>query len=157
MMSKRLRSLGATSHESAGGIRAVASLLNRLERSVSSSILEKVESESSELAVSIRELMFVFEDLVKVQDTAFREIVQRADRKVLTLALKGASEGIRERFFKNMSQRAGEVLKEELDVLGAVRLKDVEQAQQEIVGIARKLEEEGLLSTGAGGGDEYVV
>jgi len=101
--------------------------------------------------------MFVFEDLVHVDDNGMREIVQRADKKSLTVALKGASEEIRERFFKNMSKRAAEMLREEMEVLGAVRLRDVEKAQQDIVSIARKLEEEGVIVTGAAAGEAYVV
>jgi flagellar motor switch protein FliG len=101
--------------------------------------------------------MFVFEDLANVDDTGLREIVQRADKKSLTMALKGASEEIRQRFFSNMSKRASEMLKEEMDVMGAVRLRDVEKAQQDIVAIARKLEEEGLIATGAAAGEAYVV
>jgi len=86
-----------------------------------------------------------------------REIVQRADKKALTIALKGASEEIRSRFFDNMSKRAAEMLREEMEVLGAVRLRDVEKAQQDVVAIARKLEEEGVISTGAAAGEAYVV
>lgn len=157
VIEQRLRSVGGTSHEAYGGVRAVAELLNRLDRSISQSVLEAVEDQSPDLAVSIRNLMFVFDDLVNVEDAAFREIVQRADRKTLTVALKGASEAIRNRFFNNMSKRAGGVLREEMDVLGAVRLREVEAAQQEVVAIARKLEEEGLLTTGAAAGEAYVV
>ncbi len=157
VIDQRLKSLGATSHEAYGGVRAVAELLNRLERTTSQSVLDDVESDSADLAVSIRNLMFVFDDLINVEDTALRELVQRADRKTLTIALKGASEAIRERFFLNMSKRASGVLQEEMDVLGAVRLREVEAAQQEVVGIARKLEEEGLLTTGAAAGEAYVV
>lgn len=157
VIEQRLRSVSGTSHEAYGGVRAVAELLNRLDRSISQSVLEAVEDQTPDLAVSIRNLMFVFDDLVNVEDSAFREIVQRADRKTLTVALKGASEAIRNRFFNNMSKRAGGVLREEMEVLGAVRLREVEAAQQEVVAIARKLEEEGLLSTGAAAGEAYVV
>jgi flagellar motor switch protein FliG len=101
--------------------------------------------------------MFVFDDLVHVDDNGMREIVQRADKKALTVALKGASEEIRARFFDNMSKRAAEMLKEEMEVLGAVRLRDVEKAQQDVVAIARKLEEEGVIATGAAAGEAYVV
>jgi flagellar motor switch protein FliG len=101
--------------------------------------------------------MFVFDDLAHVDDAGLREIVQRADKKALTMALKGASEEIRQRFFTNMSNRAAEMLREEIEVLGAVRLRDVEKAQQDIVAIARKLEEEGLIVTGAAAGEAYVV
>lgn len=153
----RLKSLGVTTKESFGGVRAVAELLNRIDRSVSQSVLEAIEAESPDLAVSIRNLMFTFDDLQSVEDTAIREIVQRADKKTLTVALKGASEEIRNRFFSNMSKRASEMIREEMEVLGAMRLRDVEKAQQEVVAIARKLEEEGLLTTGAAAGEAYVV
>ncbi|MFN8057719.1 MAG: flagellar motor switch protein FliG [Vicinamibacterales bacterium] len=153
----RLKSLGVTTKESFGGVRAVAELLNRLDRSISQTVLESVEAESPDLAVSIRNLMFVFDDLQHVEESAIREIVQRADKKTLTVALKGASEEIRNRFFGNMSKRAADMIREEMEVLGAMRLRDVEKAQQEIVAIARKLEEEGLLTTGAAAGEAYVV
>lgn len=157
VIEQRLRAVSGTSHEAYGGVRAVAELLNRLERSVGQSVLEAVEEQTPDLAVSIRNLMFVFDDLVNVEDTAFRELVQRSDRKTLTVALKGASEAIRNRFFKNMSTRAVGVLKEEMDLLGAVRLREVETAQQEVVAVARQLEEEGILTTGAAAGEAYVV
>jgi flagellar motor switch protein FliG len=157
VIEQRMKSLGTTSHEAYGGVRAVAELLNRLDRSVSAPGLEAIEGSAPDLAVSIRNLMFVFDDLLHVDDNALREIVQRADRKNLTLALKGATEDLRNRFFQNMSKRAGEMLREEMDMLGAVRLREVEKAQQEIVAIARKLEEEGLLVTGAAAGEAYVV
>jgi flagellar motor switch protein FliG len=153
----RLKALGGPSREQHGGVRAVAELFNRLERTVSTPVLEAIEEQRPELAVSIRNLMFVFDDLLHVDDNGMREIIQRADKKGLTIALKGASDEIRQRFFINMSKRATEMLREEMEVLGAVRLRDVEKAQQEIVAIARKLEEEGLISTGAAAGEAYVV
>jgi flagellar motor switch protein FliG len=153
----RLKALGGPSREQHGGVRAVAELFNRLERTVSTPVLEAIEEQRPELAVSIRNLMFVFDDLLHVDDNGMREIIQRADKKGLTIALKGASDEIRQRFFINMSKRAGEMLREEMEVLGAVRLRDVEKAQQEVVAIARKLEEEGLISTGAAAGEAYVV
>ncbi len=153
----RLRTLGGRTREQHGGIRAVAELFNRLERTVSGPVLEAIEAQRPELAVQIRNLMFVFDDLLSIDDNGIREIVQRADKKGLTLALKGASEEIRDRFFKNMSKRAAEMLKEDMDVLGAVRLRDVEKAQQDVVAVARKLEEEGVIVTGAAAGEAYVV
>jgi flagellar motor switch protein FliG len=153
----RLKSLGGVTREQHGGVRAVAELFNRLERNVSGPVLEAIEAKRPELAVSIRNLMFVFDDLVHVDDNGMREIVQRADKKALTVALKGASEEIRARFFDNMSKRAAEMLREEMEVLGAVRLRDVEKAQQDVVAIARKLEEEGVITTGAAAGEAYVV
>jgi flagellar motor switch protein FliG len=157
VIEQRLLSLGASTHESYGGVRAVAELLNRIDRSISQPVLEAIESQTPDLAVSIRHLMFVFDDLLHVDDNALREIVQRADKKVLTVALKGTSEDIRNRFFQNMSKRAVDMIREEIELLGAVRLREVEKAQQEVVGIARKLEEEGLLQTGAAAGEPYVT
>ena len=157
LIEQRLNTLGGPSREQHGGVRAVAELFNRMDPNVSKSVLESVETDSPDLAVSIRNLMFVFADLKQLEDTGLREIIQRADKKVLTIALKGASEDIRTRFFGNMSKRAADLLKEEIEVLGAMRLREVEKAQQEIVAIARKLEEEGIIVTGAAAGEAYVV
>lgn len=157
VIEQRLRGLGAHSREQRGGVRAVAELFNCLERGVSRPALAHLESVSPDTATAIRNLMFVFEDLAGVEESGIREIANRADKKTLTVALKGASEAIRGRFFANMSKRAVDLLKEEMEMLGAVRLREVEKAQHEIVGIARKLEEEGLITTGAGAGEPYVT
>lgn len=157
VIEQRLTSLGSSAHESYGGVRAVAELLNRIDRGVSQPVLEAIEAESPELAVAIRNLMFVFDDLLGVDDSALREIIQRADKRALTVALKGTSEDIRNRFFQNMSKRAADMIREEMDLLGAIRLREVEKNQQEIVVIARKLEEEGLLVMGSAAGEPYVV
>ncbi len=157
VIAQRLKSLGGPSREQRGGVRAVAELFNRLDRNISQPALERIEAESPDMAVAIRNLMFVFDDLRNIEEIGIREIVNRADKKILTVALKGASEEIRARFFQNMSKRASELLKEEMEVMGAVRLREVEKAQQEVVAIARKLEEEGVISTGAGAGEPYVV
>ncbi len=157
VIEQRLSTLSGPTREQHGGVRAVAELFNRLERTISAPVLESIETRRPDLAVSIRNLMFVFDDLASVDDTGIREIVQRADKKGLTLALKGASEEIRMRFFNNMSKRAVDMLKEEMEVLGAVRLREVEKAQQDIVAVARKLEEEGLIVTGAASGEAYVI
>jgi flagellar motor switch protein FliG len=157
LIDSRLKTVGGASREQRGGVRAVAELFNRLDRGVSQAALEKIESESPDMAVAIRNLMFVFDDLKTIEDVGIREIVNRADKKTLTVALKGASEEIRQRFFANMSKRAADLQKEEMEIMGAVRLRDVEKAQHEIVAIARKLEEEGVITTGAGAGEPYVV
>jgi flagellar motor switch protein FliG len=157
VIEQRLRALGAHSREQRGGVRAVAELFNCLERNVSRPALAQLENADPETATAIRNLMFVFEDLAGIEETGIREIANRADKKTLTIALKGASEAIRTRFFSNMSKRAVDLLKEEMEMLGAVRLREVERAQHEIVGIARKLEEEGLIATGAGAGEPYVT
>ena len=157
VIEQRLKTLGGQTREQHGGVRAVAELCNRLDRSVSQPILEAIETESPDLAVSIRNLMFVFDDLRTVDSAGLREIIQRADKKALAIALKGASEEIRARFYENMSKRAAEMMKEEMEVMGALRLREVEKSQQEIVAIARKLEEEGIIVTGAAAGEAYVV
>src|SRR6476620_5036552 len=157
VIEQRLKSLGGGTHELYGGVRAVAELLNRLDRGISSPVLEAIEGDAPDLAVSIRNLMFVFEDLAAVDDAAIREIIQRADKKVLIFSLTGTTEKIRNRFFENMSKRAGDLIREEMEVLGPIRLREVERAQQDIVAIARKLEEEGLLQTGAAAGEAYVT
>ncbi len=154
---QRLRGLGGSSQEHRGGVRAVAELFNCLNQAVRTPALASLESVAPDKAAAIRNLMFVFEDLVNIEASGIREIVNRADKKALTLALKGASEAIRELFFSNMSKRAVDLMKEEMEMMGSVRLRDVEKAQQEIVGIARKLEEEGLLAIGAGTGEAYVA
>jgi flagellar motor switch protein FliG len=157
VIDQRLKTVGGPKREQHGGVRAVAELFNRLDRSASQAALERIEAAAPDMAVAIRNLMFVFDDLRSVEDNGIREIVNRSDKKTLTVALKGASEEIRVRFFGNMSKRAGDLLREEMELMGAVRLRDVEKAQQEIVGIARKLEEEGVISTGAGAGEPYVM
>jgi flagellar motor switch protein FliG len=157
VIDQRLKSLGGPQRESYGGVRAVAELFNRLDRAISQPVLETIENDTPDLAVSIRNLMFVFDDLATVEDQGLREIIQRIDKKVLTIALKGATDEIKTRFFNNMSKRAADMLKEEMEVLGAIRLREVEKAQQEVVAIARKLEEEGVIVTGAAAGEPYVV
>jgi flagellar motor switch protein FliG len=157
VIEQRLKTVSGATHESYGGVRAVAELLNRLDRGVSQPVLQAIEGDAPNLAVSIRNLMFVFEDLAGVDEQAIREIIQRADKKVLTVALKGTTDEIRNKFFNNMSKRAADLIREEMEVLGAIRLRDVEKAQHEVVAIARKMEEEGLLVTGAAAGESYVV
>ena len=100
---------------------------------------------------------FVFDDFVSLDDTAMREIVPKIDRKDLVIALKGSSEELRRKFLGNMSRRAADMVREEMDVLGAVKLKDVEKGQQNIVAIARKLEDEGAISMVGGSGEAYVA
>ncbi|NLT66390.1 MAG: flagellar motor switch protein FliG [Acidobacteria bacterium] len=156
ILEQKLRSLGDFSRESYGGIRAVAELINRMETKSAAAILEKIETENPALALSIRNLMFVFDDVLLIDDQGMREILQRVDKKALTVALKGTSEDLRNQFFRNMSSRAVEMMKEDMEVLGPVKVKDVENAQQQIVSIIRKLDESGVISLKGGGGDEYI-
>jgi len=155
-LSQKLQALGDVSRESYGGIRAVAELVNRLDANVSVAILEKIENDNPNLALSIRNLMFTFDDILLIDDAGMREIIQRVDKKTLTVALKGVSEEMKKQFFRYMSTRAVEMLKEDMDVLGPVKIKEVEAAQQEIVATVRKLDQEGVISIKGGGSDEYV-
>ena len=157
ILEQKLEALGTFATEAYGGIRAVAELFNRMDRSTGRVVLEKIENENPQLAASIRDLMFVFDDLLLIDDLGIAEILKRADKKVLTIALKGTSDELRNCFFRNMSSRAVEMMKEEMDFMGPVKLKEVEKAQHEVVEIVRQLEEEGIISIGGGGGEDYVT
>jgi flagellar motor switch protein FliG len=158
VIDQRMRALAGPRREQRGGVRAVAEAFNKLDRQVSKAALEKLEAASPDLAVAVRNSMFVFDDLVNIDEAGIREIVNRVDKKALTVALKGSNETIRTLFFQNMSKRAGDLMKEEMESLGAVKVKDVEKAQQEVVAIARALEEEGAISSSGGGaGEAYVA
>ena len=157
ILEQKLRSLGDFSRESYGGVRAVAELINRLDTKAAALILEKIENENPALALSIRNLMFVFDDIMLIDEAGMREIIQRVDKKTLTVALKGCGEEVKTQFFRNMSSRGVEMLREDMDVLGPVKIKAVEAAQQHIVTIIRKLDEDGVISLKGGGGDEYVT
>src|SRR5512143_3561591 len=156
ILEQKLRSLGDFSRESYGGIRAVAELINRLDTKAAASILEKIENENPALALSIRNLMFVFDDVMLIDDQGMREILQRVDKKALTIALNGTSEELRTQFFRNMSNRAVEMMREDMDVLGPVKVRDVETAQLQIVSVIRKLDESGVISLKGSTGDEYI-
>jgi flagellar motor switch protein FliG len=157
ILTQKLSAMGTSRRETVGGARAVAEMVNKMDRMAGRSILEKIETESPELAVSIRNLMLVFEDIMLIDNVGIREILQRVDKKALTLALKGTSEELQAQIFKNMSQRAVEMMKEDMEALGPVRIRDVEKSQHEIVEVIQKLEEEGVISMRGAGGDEYVV
>ncbi len=157
ILEQKLRSLGDFSRESYGGVRAVAELINRMDTKAAAAILERIETDNPALALSIRNLMFVFDDVMLIDDQGMREIIQRLDKKALTIALKGCSDELKTQFFRNMSSRAVEMLREDMEVMGPVKLKDVEAAQQQIVSIVRKLDEDGVINLKGGGGDEYVT
>ncbi|HSR52417.1 MAG TPA: flagellar motor switch protein FliG [Acidobacteriota bacterium] len=139
-----------------GGVRRVAEIFNNMDRDISQSCLEQIEQDNPNLALEIRNNMFVFEDLLVVGDREMRKIIQSIDKQVLVTALKGTSDELKEHFFDNMSSRAVEMLREDMDAMGPIRLKDAEQAQQEIVATVRDLEQQGQFDLGAGGAEEYV-
>ena len=157
VLEQKLQSVGSYKMEEYGGVKAVADLLNRMERRIAKQVLENIEVRSPELAVQVRDLMFVFDDILLIDDRGVAEILKRVDKKSLAIALKGSSEELKEKFYRNMSQRAVEMIKEEMEYMGPIRIKDVEKAQHEIVEIVRELEEEGIVSIGGAGGEEYVV
>jgi flagellar motor switch protein FliG len=157
IIDQKLKALGEFSRESYGGIRAVAELFNRLDSNASREILDRVEEREPVLGEAIRNLMFVFEDLLLIDAAGTREILSRVDKKTLTLALKGTSEQLRQHFFQNMSERGSEMLKEDMEAMGAVRIREVEQAQQAIIAIVRSLEAEGVISLKGQVGEQYVV
>jgi flagellar motor switch protein FliG len=158
VLEEKLKPVGTYAHNQAyGGIRAVAELLNKMGRRRSRAVLEKIDAEKPEVANSIRELMFVFDDITQLDDQATREILQRIDKKTVAQALKGATDQQQNQFYRNMSGRAVEMMKDEMDIMGPVKIKDVHSAQQRIVEIVRRLEEEGIINLGPSSGDEYVV
>jgi flagellar motor switch protein FliG len=153
----RLRLLGESSLESYGGVRAVAEVLNRVDSSTSDNILGQITDEDPNLGQTIRHLMFVFDDLLHVDAAAMRVLIGKIDRKVLVMALKGCAARIKEHFTSVMSTRAAESIVEDMEALGPVRIREVEEAQQTIIAIARQLEAEGQLSLKPSSGDQYVV
>lgn len=155
----RLRELGETSRQSAGGVQAVAEMFNRLDSISSKQLMERVEQADPHLGETIRHLMFVFEDVILVDPNGIKELLSRVDRKVLTLSLKGTSEKLREHFLAAMSQRGAEMLREDMEALGPVKVKDVEAAQQQIIAAIRQLENEGVINlkgSSGGTGEQYV-
>jgi flagellar motor switch protein FliG len=157
VIGQKLKALGEFSRESYGGVRAVSEMFNRLDSATSKQILEVIERQNPNLVETIRHLMFVFEDLLRIDATQIKEILARVDRKNLTLALKGTSDQLKEHFFGTMSARAAEMLKEEIETMGPVRIKDVEVAQQQIIAVVRQLETEGIVTLDGAAGEQYVV
>lgn len=157
VIGQKIKALGQINRESYGGVRAVADMFNRLDSSTSKAILADIESRDAKVFESIRELMFVFEDLILIDGGGIKEITGRVDRKILTVALKGTSEQLRDRIFSTMSQRGAEMLKEDIEVLGPVKIRDVEAAQQQIIAVVRQLDSEGVLSLSGASDDQYVV
>jgi flagellar motor switch protein FliG len=141
-----------------GGAQSVAEILNQMERSVENNILKRLEEEDYEsLAEDIRRYMFTFEDLLGVEDRGIMALLKEVNTQELALALKAASEDLREKFFRNMSSRAAEMLREELEIMGPARLRDVEASQQKIIQIAKRLESEGqLVLAGKGSEDVFI-
>jgi flagellar motor switch protein FliG len=156
VISEKLRSLGELKVESHGGPRSAAEILNRMDAALSDEILGSIRDEQP-LVDAIRHFMFTFEDLLLIDATAMKEVVAKIDRKLLTIALKGTNDQLKNHFLQCMSQRGGEMLREDMEAAGPVRIREVEAAQQQILAVVQQLESEGVISLKGGGESQYVV
>ncbi|TGM37444.1 flagellar motor switch protein FliG [Leptospira biflexa] len=157
VLERKLSTLASEDYTSAGGIDSVVEILNLVDRGTEKTIIEALEEEDPELAEEIKKRMFVFEDIVLLDDRAIQKVMREVDNTDLAKALKSVDSEVQDKIFKNMSKRAANLLREDMDFMGPVRLKDVEDAQQKIVNIIRKLEEAGEIVVARAGEDELVV
>jgi flagellar motor switch protein FliG len=157
ILRRRMESLGRDRSKSYSGYKVVADLLNRMDASVTKQVLESIEQENAEMALSIRNLMFTFEDFVTVPAPSMMDLVSQLDRGLLATALKGAKENLRMHFFGALSSRAVEMLREDMEVMGPVRGRDILKAQTEILNLARSLEAEGKLLLKPEAEDDYLA
>jgi flagellar motor switch protein FliG len=156
VLQNQLIAMGGKEGKKVGGITSVAEILNSVDRATEEEVLSEIEEESAQMAEDIRNLMFVFEDIKALDDRSIRELLKEVSNEELTQALKGASDDLKEKFFKNLSERAATMIKEDLEIMGPVRLADVESAQQNVVKTVRRLEAEGKIAIGRGGGDVFI-
>jgi flagellar motor switch protein FliG len=156
LICSKLRILGELSLESFGGVRAVAELLNRLDSATTEEILSEIAGDDAHLVDTIRQRMFVFEDLVNLGSDALRVLLAKIDRKVLTVALKGTAPPLKKQFTSLMSSRAAEMLIEDMQAMGPMRIRDVKEAQQMIIATARQLQEQGEISLQPAGAEQFV-
>ncbi len=154
-LEEELQAVGGTFSRKLGGVERAAEILSHVGRDLEEEILSQVEEENPSLAEEVRKYLFTFEDLLKVDDNAIQAILKEISTEDLKLALKTASEELREKFFSNMSERAAQLLKEDLEIMGPVRVADVEAAQQNIIKVAKRLEQEGKIVLSVGE-DEFV-
>ena len=157
VLERKLSSLINQDYTIVGGVDAIVSILNTVDRSTEKHIMETLEIEEPELADEIRKKMFVFEDIMLLDDRAIQRVLRDVDNNDLAVALKGANEDVQNTIFKNLSKRLSAMIKEDMEFMGPVRMKDVEEAQQKIVGVIRKLEDSAEIVISRGGGDEIVV
>lgn len=157
VLEKKLSSFVMQDFTAAGGIESAVAILNRVDRGTEKTIMEALEEENPELADEIKKRMFVFENLVTLDDRSLQRVLREVDMKDLALALRTASEDVSNRLFKNLSKRAVDMLKEDISLMGPVRLRDVEEAQQKIVNVIRQLDESGEIVIARGGEDEIIV
>ncbi|MHC1712693.1 MAG: flagellar motor switch protein FliG [Solidesulfovibrio sp.] len=156
VLQNQLIAMGGKEGKKVGGITSVAEILNAVDRATEEEVLSEIEEDSAQMAEDIRNLMFVFEDIKALDDRAIRELLKEVSNEELTQALKGASEDLRAKFFKNLSERAATMIQEDLEIMGPIRLAEVESAQQNVVKTVRRLEAEGKIAIGRGGGDVFI-
>jgi flagellar motor switch protein FliG len=157
VIGQKLDALGDYSRQSYGGVRAVAEMFNRLDSDTSKKVLADIEAQDPSLVETIRHMMFVFDDLLLLDDNAIKAILARVDRKVPMVALKGTTERLKNHFLQTMSERGAQMMREDIEALGPIKVKDVEVAQQEIIAVLRLLESEGVVSLRGAVGEQYVV
>ena len=157
VLERKLSSLINQDYTIVGGVDAIVNILNTVDRSTEKHIMETLEIEEPELADEIRKKMFVFEDIMLLDDRAIQRVLRDVENSDLGIALKGANEDVQNTIFKNLSKRLASMIREDMEFMGPVRMKDVEEAQQKIVGVIRKLEDSGEIVISRGGGDEIVV
>ncbi len=156
MLEKQLSGASNIQSAAVGGVKRAANLLNFVDASVSSALMEKMTEADADLSQSIQDQMFVFDNLIEVDDAGFQTLLREVSSESLLLAMKGADEGMKDKFFNNMSKRAAEMMRDDLEAKGPVRLSEVEGAQKEIVTIARRLADDGEIMLGGQGGEEFV-
>ena len=156
VLQSQLIAIGGKEGRKVGGVSSVAEILNAIDRATEEEIMADIEEESAQLAEEIKQLMFVFEDILKIDDRGIREVLKEISNEDLTMALKTATEEMREKFFKNLSERAGNMIREDLEIMGPVKLSEVEAAQQNIVKQVRRLEAEGRIVIAGSGGEVLV-
>jgi flagellar motor switch protein FliG len=156
-LESRVSAFVSVEQEETGGIESVADMLNLCDRATEKGILENLEEEDPDLVVQIRKLMFVFEDVLSVDDRGIQQVLKEVDNEELSVALKAASEELKQKIFKNMSERAAEMVNDEMEFMGPVRVADVEAAQQRIVDVVRRLEESGEIVIQGRGGEADVI
>ncbi len=157
VLEKKLSTLSSEDYTAAGGVESIVEILNLVDRSTEKGIIEQLEEEDPELAEEIKKRMFVFEDIVMLDDRAIQKVMREVDTSELAKALKSVDTEVQDKIFRNMSKRASTLLKEDMEYMGPIRMKDVEESQQKIVSIIRKLEEQGDIVVARAGEDELVV
>ncbi|RKD27790.1 flagellar motor switch protein FliG [Caminicella sporogenes DSM 14501] len=157
VLERKLSSMVTQDYTTTGGVQTIVDILNSVDRGTEKFIMETLEIQDAELAEEIKKRMFVFEDIITLDSVSIQRFIREVDNNDLAVALKGATQEVRDIVFANMSKRMAEMIKEDIEFMGPVRLRDVEEAQQKIVNIIRKLEEAGEIIISRGGGDEIIV